>query len=40
MIVVSVSATYLADKSMLDLNVRCTDESQVATMAGRDIISL
>ena len=37
MIVVS---TYLAHKSMLELNVRQTDGNQVATMAGRDILSL
>ena len=40
MIVVSVSTTYLAHKSMLELNICCTDESQIATMAGRDILSL
>ena len=37
MMVVSVSMMYLAHKSMLELNVRCTDESKVATMACRDI---
>ena len=38
--VVPISTTYLAHKSMLELNVRCTDANQVAIMAGRDILSL
>ena len=40
MIVVSVSTTYLAHKSMLELNICCTDESSIATMAGINILSL